>query len=232
MILCIPENSPYWHDICILIKRALRACLFSKQSWLNHISRIQNWISASKAKYHIFAPKLYRVFLRKMLFLGSSKIVFDTQLDVFPLSKCVVLTTLTLKIHLFSYPLFLSWLACAATYDKLTGKEKTPLFFFFPSFSSPPSSCENTGNESLFVGKDWNILAELSRDPMRGSTEQNSEVSVELFVKCFRGKELQGRRKKVSRQSCDREIYGVYRMAGSGTQNISKDQEHKNNFFL
>lgn len=60
-------------------------------------------------------------------------------------------------------------------------------------------------------------MAELSRDPMRGSTGQNSEVSAELFVKCLRGKELQGR-KKVSRQSCGREIYGIYRMARSGTQ--------------
>lgn len=36
------------------------------------------------------------------------------------------------------------------------------LFFFFPI------SCENIGNESLFVGKNWNILAELSRDTVMG----------------------------------------------------------------
>lgn len=87
---------------------------------------------SSNAKSYIFAPKLYRVFLRKMLFLGSSKIVSDTQLDVFSLSKSVVLTTLTLKIHLFSYPLFLSLLACAATQSKLAGKEDSSFSFFFP----------------------------------------------------------------------------------------------------
>lgn len=101
-----------------------------------------------------------------MLFLGSSKIVFDTQLDDFPLSKSVVLTTLTLKTHLFSYPLFLSLLACAATQSKLVGKERTILFFFFFFFF--PISCENIGNESLFVGKNWNILGELSRDTVMG----------------------------------------------------------------
>lgn len=63
----------------------------------------KNWSSASNAKYYIFSLRLCRVFLRKMLFLGSIKVASDTQLDVLPLSLSVVLTALMLKINILSY---------------------------------------------------------------------------------------------------------------------------------
>jgi len=54
----------------------------------------KNWSSASNAEYYVFALWLCRAFLGKLLFLGSIKIVPDTQLDVLPLSLSVVLTAL------------------------------------------------------------------------------------------------------------------------------------------
>lgn len=122
-------------------------------------------------------------------------------------------SVLKLKMCILSYSLFLSLLAYSATLNKLALRGMD--LFLCISF-------ENTGNESLFVGKDWNSFTELSRDPRKGSVGHDLEVLAGLFVKYLKLKEPQDRRKnKISRESCRKVIYGTYWMVvRSGTQKI------------
>lgn len=95
---------------------------------------------------------------------------------------------LTLKSNIL-FLHFVSVLVCFCSHIEQASSEGSRLLLFC-------FSCENTGNESLFVGMDWNSLAELSRDPVRDSTGQNSEVLAGLVMKCLRLKEPQDRKQK------------------------------------
>lgn len=157
-----------------------------------------------------FALRSSRGFLRKVIFLGGIRVVLDTQ-TVF-LSPFQYGSVLKLKMCILSYTLFLSLLAYSATSNKLALKGMD--LFLCISF-------ENTGNESLFVGKDWNSFTELSRDPRKGSVGHDLEVLTGLFVKYLKLKEPQDRKKnKIFRESCRKVIYGTYWMVRSGTQKI------------